>query len=350
MQGSRTIAATPVVLAAICSCFYLPPGNGIGGGGGGGGGGNEVEAEDAHSAVTVPDATVPVGERCSVSSDCGTCGNCVNGTCAPPPPGSCVSNADCPGTTTCMDNCECLCASGACCLSSSDCTNSLQGMLCLPEGMCGCESNADCPLGNTCVENLCSPCSVDSDCPQGWACSFGQCDPLPLPCFCPHPNRPVCASGTSVCVQCASDQDCDADAGTGVCDLLRGTCGACGNNELVCPPGTVCNDDVCVTVGSSCPDGGMSIGGLGANCAAECPLGGVCDAVGDCCLDFGSVEGSCVTDEDCAGFPGDLACFEGSCVPCSSTDPGSCQANQSCWSVLDICVLGLDGGVVADAG
>lgn len=91
--------------------------------------------------------------------------------CLPPTP-ACVTNADCPGLSACIN---------ATCQSCTDNAQCETGRIC-QEGACvtppvrtGCTTNTECPGGAICDEGTCVSCMNDAECGEGKVCRRGAC-------------------------------------------------------------------------------------------------------------------------------------------------------------------------------
>lgn len=134
-----------------------------------------------------------------------------------------------------------------------------------------------------------------------------------------------CVNGEVICTQLeqpttetcnAVDDDCNGETDEGelcpvgeVCD--RGRCReACGAGEFACPPGLVCENDLCID-----PD---CVG-------VDCPAEQICQA------------GTCVAACDGVTCPHDQICRAGACVdPCEGVQ---CGSDYRCEPTLGVCVL-----------
>lgn len=167
-----------------------------------------------------------------------------------------------PVPATCSDGMTA--CDGGCC--DGDCTST---GACCPAGrsVCGptccaspaaCCDNACCPDGTVCIgEELCCPAEAmcgDVCCLEG-VCLDGTCCDAASVCgdSCCAAEEYQCCEGA--CLQCCTDDDCDADS----------VCNASG----ACVPG--CNGD------GDC-DGGTCLGGV---CCAGCAIEGTCVATED---------------------------------------------------------------------
>ncbi|MEE9293886.1 MAG: hypothetical protein V3W34_02830, partial [Phycisphaerae bacterium] len=153
------------------------------------------------------------GPNCSVEcvddTDCAKCEFCglATNTCEPLAPGACcVSDADCPSDTKCVDH--------FCDLITNTCDSTVTPSCC--------ENDGDCPADTKCDDHFCdlitnacdvsTPagcCELDADCPM-------KCD--------------VCDVFTNTCVTvagcCESDADCSPDPKCfdSFCDLATNSC------------------------------------------------------------------------------------------------------------------------------
>jgi hypothetical protein len=136
-----------------------------------------------------------------------------------------------------------------------------------------CATSADCPDNQLCEPTLhrCTPCTYDAGCEPGYVCAYPLYTCLPSCAASVDPDRDCsrsthhCDLTRSVCVECASDDDCrgnpkgehcaagarcapcahdgDCTAPTEYCDPVSYTCVACRDYRdctppLVCDPAT----------------------------------------------------------------------------------------------------------------
>jgi hypothetical protein len=142
---------------------------------------------------------------------------------APPPAGSCHSNADCGGNgyvcwsaasageLTCGVGTGPNCSQDAgACSVDADCAASGPAAICENDACCrvkrcqpGCTTDSSCRAGSVCASHRCvaAPCQSDSDCPTNFVCS-----------------------GTCARKTCASDSDCPGYCLEGACYDSPGTC------------------------------------------------------------------------------------------------------------------------------
>jgi hypothetical protein len=245
-------------------------------------------SEDAGVSPPAVDATssTPVATSCTQPSNCGagyTCGAggaCELGDCSVT---GCVSGYVCElenGTLQCLLQASASPDAGAvACQSNADCVNSSSGALCL-DGTCvapanQCFDGTQCLPGDKCVQGACTPsCAAPSDggassCPTGYACtdiadasSSGVCSGNLTPC---EANPSVCPSG-SVCSQnhCVSPCSSGTACATGETCLQGGcvpnqipsfTCAQDGVQDL-CASGSICLHHSCYIACN--PDAGAS--------------------------------------------------------------------------------------------
>ena len=175
-----------------------------------------------------------------------------------------------------------------------------------------------------CVENVCSPCKEGS-CTDGLVCVQLE-------------NSPA----NSRCLECGTDDDCQRDGFSGVCDEHQ--CVPCASAESlpdrgcdastpVCSQSSSADDNHCVVClqHEHCPlDAPYCTGGSCLACrpdANDCgPESPICDD-GNC--------SPCTSHDDCARFDDTPLCDEpsGSCVECLDdehcTSPGAARCEQN---------------------
>lgn len=230
-------------------------------------------------------------------------------------------------------------STGAPCTSNDECP---QGTICVIDptqpamGSCqiACNSDDDCVAGTSCsrTRDICmAPCTRDEECgsTSDTACVDGSCEFLceaDADPDCPG-DRPVCDED-GICVECATDGDCDGE--DGIC--LGGECATGCREDADCGDLQVCDpaDFVCVDV----------------ECMAEgdCPTGNFCDADGTCqpiaCGDAGApaCEGACPAGEACVLDEETLEFCHCSAPPAACGDAaapacdGACPADEECLS------------------
>jgi hypothetical protein len=301
------------------------------------------------------------GSQCCPGDNCGTCGACVNGTCAANPQIDCGSACavcnqipveggfiyncvDCPANTTCCgetpegcvdldtddNNCGACgnvcpgcstCQAGVCtaddeeCPGEEICCPARETFVCETGPFCGCDVDADCPACNRCDEGecvaICDPATQEC-CPNlgthGLCVSNVEGEGCCVNAECTDTGEDAClvgeCSATGTCSYAPNNNLCiDEDPCTdGICSPT-GVCSFpsdCSNNpELCCPGCLVCNDDT-----GQCTESD-------ANCNATGP---------DACL-----VGACNADGSCTYTPNNALCDEG--TPCQD---GTCNADGSC--------------------
>lgn len=194
-----------------------------------------------------------LADQCCTSADCGSRGNCVNGTCVCPT-GQKACNGGCIPQTSCCQNSECG--------PNQTCSN----------GTCACPGNQT-KCGDACIESgLCCP---NGDCPTGQFCEGATC-------WCNAADGVWC---DAKCCDGSKDEVCDYNATGSTC--VGGGC------QLFdwCNADTdsVCRDDLdnyCVCITSYDPDegevpacvDGTTIGDECISCedSADCDTGYVC--------------------------------------------------------------------------
>jgi hypothetical protein len=209
-------------------------------------------------------------EGISCEGGCPTGTTCLSNTCGEmfcfAAGGRCNSDADCPGTSSCM--------------TTDD------GDACL-RGSAGCADSRECPVGFACEAGSCVdrrvPCVNNVDCPWGYACAVGLrsqgsfCEYVARACA----DLDACFTPSGVC------RDFDGDGDT-----------ECGGNSAPseCPATACSGNDACGTdptlLRSSCGDYGP--------CQSACNGGFTCvDAWGDGQGECVPTGGSCTTNADC---------------------------------------------------
>ncbi len=206
-----------------------------------------------------------------------------------------------------------------------------------------------------------SACTLDSDCPQPShdrcapqkaVCKAGECKAMLLPvlweerpgaclesadCDCQPLGRGECEGGfecrSGLCAwtceppACSADRDCPVGE---VCEPV-GDCTserACVpgcHGSSECAPGQLCSQPACLT----CPCPGTCITAPACSADAECPRGSVCEP---------SPEGArCIPGcRDDAGCAEDEACVWGECPTCEDCPcAGRCQPTEACGSSSD---------------
>lgn len=164
---------------------------------------------------------IPADQCCS-TADCGSTGQCVNGTCLCPtgqkscrggciPEASCCQNSECGPTLTCVNG-ACTC-SGGLTKCGADCIN--------PELCCGatCPGAQDCDTGFCicpnpdkwpCGDGSCvtgGECCVSANCPAGQRCDDGEC-------WCQAADGIWC---DTQCCDAAQDETCTHDNSGSTC-------------------------------------------------------------------------------------------------------------------------------------
>ncbi len=251
------------------------------------------------------------GPRCASSGGaCQTAQDCCSGTCDPyfqcqPFPAD-VGGATCaPVTAACSSGSDCcsgqcnalgLCANGfpVHCLTDTDCPYSTTCQVCINScvypAFYPCDSKTSCACGFTCQGGTCASmvidggpgaCVNDVDCPAG-----EQCNPLSQVCqypMCLQPSGPSLPDGGVTapvpCAFTAGVSDCPADYACVPYDGVNVCLRPCLTNPN-CPAGQVCED-----IGAG-PAGSASV------CAASC--GTACATDADCPAEDNCEDGNCV--------------------------------------------------------
>ncbi|NRA33847.1 MAG: hypothetical protein HRU17_10930 [Polyangiaceae bacterium] len=197
--------------------------------------------------ASTPDATVPLGPKCSTGGQCADNNSCTEDLCLMPI-GFCTNEAFV-GATDCDDGRACTvgdqCVSGQC-VGTNNCNNS---EACMATGLCGvCESNEECDTGNPCTQDSCESgkCLIlprEGSCEDGIACTTGE--------TC---NNGDCIGGTPDSTRCDDGDDCTNDVCSATGCSYNVTAGPCSDG-VSCHTG-MCQDGICITE-SNCPDGGL---------------------------------------------------------------------------------------------
>lgn len=216
------------------------------------------------------------------------------------------------------------------CPPGSDCTDTTNGKLCVPQscasggcpagsvctaGGCipACDGSIKCPGKQVCQDGRCIDPCAHVTCPSGTACNGGKCE---APCGCFAGNTgcgtgKVCDATTTLCVAPACK---GVTCGAGeTCDATTGKCTTFCDASVKCPAGQKCQS----------PDG----------CVAIC-TGVTCDPGLTCNPNSGACEDHRCDTVTC--FPPEV-CQAGTCV--SPDDAGSDAGDAS-----------VDAGDAGDAG
>lgn len=251
--------------------------------------------------------------RCSASSPCPegwvcrTDGICATPTENPTPnPGSCTTNAMCPGGRVCING-TCQISTSPACTSSNDCSN---GRVCV-SGRCTepsntCQFNNDCGLGRVCVNSACRPVCPTGMCPAGQVCVMNG-------------TLSFCSEGSGG--QCTADTQCPTGN-----RCLNGSCLAqCtpGSATSACPTDFYCTDD--------------------GVCAIDTRPRAFCDATHACGAGSSCVSGVCrvpcttaqqcamvdVSYTRCATIPNQTAITATYCLTSNEAQP-ACRSQNDC--------------------
>jgi hypothetical protein len=328
----------------------------------------------------------PRPRPCEQNSDCGECGECAGGFCAPVP-AFCSNCLTCnPRTLTCGGGCE---RGKVCC--AGECKKPGRDTCCTNDGQCGecwrcsgiglCEPNPNpiecgnckrckdgacaepdddllcgdvccpddkvcvglvfkecCPVSRACANDCCADgekCTQeDGCCPRGRQCGAGPGGQFPFKSCCGRGE--TCVDGEC----CPEEQACGGTCcgGDKVCNRRTGTC--C----LPCADGRCCpGDAVCIDDGS---------GGADKRCCAAPNFGcGENDdgSFRDCCLPGieACIDGECKSCPDGRPLcgreccPSGQTCRNGQCQPDSTCADGRPPCNGVCCSSLRTCVAGV---------
>ena len=201
----------------------------------------------------------PSGCVCESNADCGSCSQCVNGTCGP-------------DETTTKEIGECCDGIENCCPWKGECER------CVPAS---CEDVVDTvpPGEEACYETVSEMCGQSCSgyrkvCPDGDTCPSGSRQVGSDSCGCP------------VCEPCETDQ---FSCGSECCVAANQFC--CGGDSC-CAVGHACCGGECCSEGQTCGNGGVCCDPLSSPCG-ECEIEGT-DANG--CP-------TCVADPDCCTCP-----------------------------------------------
>jgi MYXO-CTERM domain-containing protein len=244
------------------------------------------------SVVRICPSFVPPVASLTCTSD----GDCIAGTPACQPNGSCgqcsaTNSSQCSGQTP-----QCDVATGLCrgCANDTECTADPARPACQPDGSCG-----QCSATNS------SQCSGTT--PNCNAVS-GTCRECVVDLHCTNPTLPAC-SVDGVCSQCSASNLSLCTGSTPACDLTNSTCRGClletecGGTTPACQPSGSCGQ--CSATNSS-------------QCTGATPA---CDTATGTCR-------GCSSDADCSSSPETPACQpDGSCGRCSATNQAQCTGN-----------------------
>lgn len=310
------------------------------------------------------------GSQCvDLQTDKGNCGSCdaapcaegetcKDGVCAGCTPPCAEGESCCEGGTTC---CE-VCCEDACCPSGESCV----------EGVCATCTPA-CTAGQTCCGGSCCPagiiCCDQTCCAAGEFCENGHCATCNPVCY---PDE-TCCSGTCIRWKCGECPNACASAEIVCCGLP--------GQEVCCPEGQTCVDNVCYgctppcSESQDCCDEVCTEVGTDTNCSGcgdACTGGKCCEGVcketqtdNENCGDCGKVcdtaagekcvDGICVTcDPPCTGL--DVCCNLECCKICCLVEgvPTCCASGKFC--VDNVCTgcepecLGVGQTCCASAG
>jgi MYXO-CTERM domain-containing protein len=220
-------------------------------------------------------------------------------------PGACD-----PGLTCYQSLCDAACSGGEnpFCPAGTNCTQTPQGNLCVPQDC----SVAGCPAGSVCVNKVCLPACTGVVCPGNQICQDGACiDPcVALQC----PAGQGCTNG-----KC--HPPCNCFAGDLGCADLPGTVCDTGNSDnCVAPP---CKGKTCMAPQTCDPQTGNCIDFC--NMDVKCPVGQKCDNAAGCIPVCTGV--TCDAGFQCNQVTGvceDHRCDGVSCVPPNQCVAGMC--------------------------
>ncbi len=291
-----------------------------------------------------------LNQHCAWGEICEIDNHCVPG---------CSSDADCPGGQWCNDTaCEDCTVAGHCGPGCMDCVAQGTNEACVLDGTyrCGCTSIADCAVGEICDNPsmqciMCTPdcigkCGNADDgcgglcqgCPGGQWCNSMACEDCTVAGHCGQvcddclqtSTNIACVydaaimlyrCGCTVIADCAGGEICGADNYCALCTPdCAGRCGGadsgCGTPCEGCPPGNVCEAQVCILCNTD------------TRCGQDCID---CTAQGNnttCFYDPGGPEEyfcGCVNNSNCP-FSG--ACVEPRCSLCQPQCDGRCGGFQ----------------------
>jgi hypothetical protein len=238
-----------------------------------------------------PDFVPPIGEL-SCTSD----GNCIGGTPACQPLGSC-GQCSATNTSQCSDQTpQCDVPTGLCrgCIRDSECTADPAQPACQPDGSC-----RQCSATNS---SLCAGATPVCD-PVS-----GTCRECVIDFNCQNPSLPACTAN-GVCGQCSATNTSQCTGTTPACDLATNTCRRC------------LDDSECGDVTPACQASG-ACGQCSATNALRCTgTTPACDTATGTCR-------ACRDDNDCSATPDTPACQpSGACGRCSATNKALCTGN-----------------------
>lgn len=201
--------------------------------------------------------------QCLGNTDCGPCGECING--------NCVSK--CPGGFVC-DNNECVCPPGT---EYDPVTKTCKPL--------GCTSDANCKECEICVGGQCQPIV----CPEGYTCLNGECVEACKDVTCNNGADcgENCGCLNGKCVPCSTlnclTGECSQALG---CECNNNKCEPIDNCGQYCDGTTPCLDPNCTCYNNECvncknfpcnPDDCSTHYNCGCNGNGECGGGAGCD-------------------------------------------------------------------------
>jgi hypothetical protein len=274
-----------------------------------------TDPDDALTSIDIDAPTdIAAPEDGSVSADIssGDCPlglSCVSGFCvAGVGDGQCVTDADCPGISTC--NAEP--AGGVCigCGGDGDCPGTTE---CTTSGACAepCTSQDDC-LHGRCATTIgfcvIRTCNDSSACAASETCNEGQCQRIR--CANPCAPNPCTDTGRSVCTATGGDFTCSCESGL---EPDPDGPGCIAPTPGDCAPSFACRSELCVQTSAS---------------FFQCVVDGDCGGGLTCspALPSGTCQG-CTSPGQCpAGYD---TCLAGRCLR-SCTGAGDCHAGMTC--------------------
>jgi hypothetical protein len=265
-------------------------------------------------------ALVGSSDSCVTNADCGFTQTCVGsvpgsaGTCTEP----CGTSADCPDTSyTCSGSTAGTCDANAC-TAKTNAYACLSGV-CNAGGTCGCTNNSDCGQDGIC--NTTTHTCGEPACKQNTDCKSGKCDTTTGLCGCAHSSDCYGSSekGDAVCTNHVCVRTGCAGTTTYSCSV--GTCNP-AHTACWCTQDSECASGLCVNQGQ-CAAGNCTGSGPAdkTSCVAagsgECFSASQCGQIATCtgAPKLGTCSKACTSNAQCTGGE---TCFGGLCQGCTS--------------------------------